>query len=524
MIDQDAQLDNPDAIVSFEERSAHRPLSDFADCYQGASTLDVARFRMQFWEVRLTEKWNLHMSTPSGDAEFSGISFVSYTREVGEAMHETAMLMKKEGFLGGWLSGNKVWGKTGVACSWMNKLPATPYYGAIYDNMAAVIIAKDDALLPAIWAFCSSPDFNTEVRKINQKVQVANATLVKVPFDLEHWKQVALGKWPAGLPKPHSEDPCQWVFHGHPVGSEDPLQVALSKLVGYQWPAEVDKQIELADKQRRLTQRCASLIPLTDPDGIVCIPSIRGEDPAADRLLVLLREAYGDDWTDTKVRELIAETGSKAKSLDDWLRNDFFEQHCKLFHHRPFIWHIWDGRKRDGFHALVNYHKLAEGDGEGRKVLEKLTHSYLGEWITRQKDGVARGEGGAEDRLAAAVELQKRLLAILKGEPPFDIFVRWKPLHQQAIGWNPDINDGVRLNIRPFMASDLPGGKKGAGILRWKPNIKWSKDRGKDPIRPKEEFPWFWDGDRFTGERHNDIHLTTTEKQGARLAHEENKA
>ena len=45
--------------------------------------------------------------------------------------------------------------------------------------------------------------------------------------------------------------------------------------------------------------------------------------------------------------------------LDDWLRNDFFEEHCKLFQQRPFIWHIWDGRKRDGFHALVNYHKLA---------------------------------------------------------------------------------------------------------------------------------------------------------------------
>jgi len=252
---------------------------------------------------------------------------------------------------------------------------------------------------------------------------------------------------------------------------------------------------------------------------------VRGEEPAADRLLALLRKAYGDEWTDTKVRELIAATGSKAKSLDDWVRNDFFEQHCKLFHHRPFIWHIWDGRKRDGFHALVNYHKLAEGNGEGRKVLEKLTHSYLGDWIARQKDGVSRGEGGAEDRLAAAVELQNRLLAILKGEPPFDIFVRWKPLHQQPIGWNPDINDGVRLNIRPFMASDLPGGKKGAGILRWKPNCKWKKDRGKEPRRPKDQYPWFWSWDEatdgfmggaeFDGNRWNDLHYTNAAKEAA---------
>ena len=159
----------------------------------------------------------------------------------------------------------------------------------------------------------------------------------------------------------------------------------------------------------------------------------------------------------------------------------------------PFIWHIWDGRKRDGFHALVNYHKLAEGAGKGRRLLESLTYSYLGDWVFRQQDGVKRGEGGAEDRLAAALELQKRLVAILEGEPPFDLFVRWKPIEQQPIGWKPDIDDGVRLNIRPFMAQDLPGGKKGAGILRAKPNIHWKKDRGKERVREQAQYPWFWE-------------------------------
>ena len=56
--------------------------------------------------------------------------------------------------------------------------------------------------------------------------------------------------------------------------------------------------------------------------------------------------------------ELLASVGYGGKSLDEWLRNGFFEQHYKLFRHRPFIWHIWDGRKKDGFGALVNYHML----------------------------------------------------------------------------------------------------------------------------------------------------------------------
>jgi hypothetical protein len=142
---------------------------------------------------------------------------------------------------------------------------------------------------------------------------------------------------------------------------------------------------------------------------------------------------------------------------------------------------------------------------------------------------VNQGEGGAEDRLAAALELQNRLKSILAGEPPFDLFVRWKPLHEQPVGWEPDINDGVRINIRPFLASDLPAGRTGAGVLRWKPNIKWTKDRGKEPERPKAEYPWFWGWDEHTkdfmgtgkepdGNRYNDCHYTNQAKQAARDA------
>ena len=207
--------------------------------------------------------------------------------------------------------------------------------------------------------------------------------------------------------------------------------------------------------------------------------------------------------------------GVDSPSFDDWLRNHFFDEHRKLFHHRPFVWHIWDGR-RDGFHALVNYHKLAESGSKGRQLLESLNYSYLGDWIARQQDGLKRCEGGAEGRLAAALELQKRLIAILEGEPPFDIFIRWKPVEEQSIGWEPDINDGVRLNIRPFMANAITGGKKGSGVLRDKPNIHWKKDRGKEPVCEEKQFPWFWNSGKFTGERVNNVHLAIAEKRTPR--------
>ena len=379
--------------------------------------------------------------------------------------------------------------------------------------------------------YAESQEFAVTVKAIDQALSITESSFGKVPFDLGHWTEVAEARYPNGLPHSYSDDPTQWIFHGHPCGSvvwdetekwtahgplradRSVLQVAVARLLGYRWPAEQDSEMELADEQREWVRRCVSLSSCADEDGIVCIPPVRGEPSAAQRLLHVLAIAFGDQWHDGVLSKILADSGENT--LDDWLRNRFFEQHCTLFHHRPFIWHVWDGRRRDGFHALINYHKLAAGEGKGRQLLESLTYSYLGNWISRQQDGVQREEAGAEDRLTAALELRKRLEAILRGEPPFDIFVRWKPIHRQAIGWQPDINDGVRLNIRPLMADDIPGGRKGAGILRTKPNVHWRKDRGKEPFRDREHFPWFWSAGEFTEDRVNDIHLTADCKQPA---------
>ena len=127
-------------------------------------------------------------------------------------------------------------------------------------------------------------------------------------------------------------------------------------------------------------EKSETLLSHADKDGVVCIPAVRGERPAAERLLDLLRAAYSPflappsqggvsgEWSDAILHKLLTDAGGKPGTpLDEWLRDRFFEQHCKLFHQRPFIWHIWDGRK-DGFSCLVNYHKL------NHQRLETLTY------------------------------------------------------------------------------------------------------------------------------------------------------
>ena len=362
---------------------------------------------------------------------------------------------------------NLAYGRPGIAISLLGDLNATLYSGELYDNNTGVIVPHDQAEVEAIWAYCTSTEFPEAVRRIDRKMNVTNATLLKVPFDLRHWQKVAELTGP--LPEPYSNDPTQWLFKGSPADSTDPLQVVAVRLLGYSWPQQ--------DHDRLST--------LADQDGILPLVPLAGEEPAAERLRTLLAAAYGDSWSPALQDRLLQQVGFGDRGLDVWLRDGFFEQHCKLFHQRPFIWHVWDGG-RDGFSALVNYHKLDSA------LLDKLIYTCLGDWVRTQRTARDAGTPGADGRLVAALELQKKLEAIRDGEPPYDIYVRWKPIEKQPIGWDPDLNDGVRLNIRPFVE---------AGVLRNKVNGPRNKDRGQDP-----------DG----SERRNDRHFTVAKKLEAR--------
>lgn len=489
-VDQASQLGNPDSRVILDESSTGVALlGDYAISMRGIVSGDNERWGRCFWEnQKLLGRWKYQQSVPQEGVLFSGKEHV-----IDWGMEGRGMLRPG--------TENQAYGRKGVAIGQMKNLPATVYCGALYDNNTGVIVPNNSSDLAAIWCYCSSSEFNDEVRRIDQKLNVTNATLIKVPFDANHWRQKALEKFPDGLPKPYSDDPTQWIFHGHPQPAIEPMQVVVARLLGYYWPAESDTEMELSDEARDWIARSASLNTLADDDGIVCLSPLRGEKAAADRLESVLHAAFGADWTPQRRNQLLEQVG--AKSLDAWLRDKFFEQHCKLFHHRPFIWQIWDGLK-DGFSALVNYHKL------DRNNLERLIYTYLDTWISNQQRAASEKVDGADARLAAAQDLKARLVRILEGEAPYDIFVRWKPLEQQPIGWNPDLNDGVRLNIRPFMTAEVLRHNK-----KPKLNIEWKKDRGNDV----PSSPWYNLGLEYgekEGARINDHHLTLAEKKLAK--------
>jgi hypothetical protein len=457
---QNDQLNNPEARLTLRAPRLGTMLSEYCSASTGVQTGDSPRYILKFWEIPSLGRWILMQSTALVSVPYTGREHVlDWSDGCGDLSRET----------GARLQNISIWGSTGVAIKQMGDLHATLYTGEAFDNNTVVLVPKNPIDLAAIWGFASSSDYVTLVREINARPYVTTTDLVKVPFDIERSRQAA--KDADDLPVPWSDDPTQWLFEGQPKASTAPLQVAVGRLLGYRWPQQAESD---------------ELEAFADIDGIVCIPAVAGESRAVDRVQQLLAAAYGDMWSPAKPKELLEWAGSKKKNLAEWLRDEFFKQHCALFGNRPFIWHIWDGL-RDGFSALVNYHIL------DHKTLAKLTYSYLGQdWVERQRAEIREGIAGAEARLAAALELRRKLELILDGEQPHDIYVRWKEQREQPIGWGPDLNDGVRLNIRPFVT---------AGVLRTSFNIHWEKDRGKNP-----------DG----SERRNNIHLSLAEKQLAR--------
>ena len=454
-IRQGDHLGSPDSRVSFGNAvSDFSLLATFATSYQGIKTGDDARFRRHFWEVPLpSSRWRYFQTTVNATGAVGGLSGILDWSGNGQ------FLARKQGV--------RAWDRPGVAVSLMRDLKCALYSGEVFDSNMAALVPHDPSLTGALWEFCSSGEFTEAVRRIDSKLNVTNGTITKVPFDLERWQEAAEGA--NTLPEMRSQDPTQWVFEGDPSDSTEPLQVAVARLLGYRWPEQIDD----------------ALSSLADEDGLLPLVPIAGEEPAAERVRKVLARAYGDKWTVAVQSELLQGVGFADGGLDAWLREGFFEQHANLFGQRPFIWHIWDGR-RDGFGVLTNYHML------DRARLDKLVYTYLGDWIAAQRADREAGIEGADARLVAGLSLQERLEAIRDGEPPHDIYVRWRPLAEQPIGWEADVNDGVRLNIRPFME---------AGVLRKRINVKWSKDRGLNP-----------DGTA----RLNDLHYTVAEKRAAR--------
>ncbi len=248
--------------------------------------------------------------------------------------------------------------------------------------------------------------------------------------------------------------------------AEDYVSVTLLRMLGYQWPRQVESGEPLPE--------------WADNDGIIPLTGGLGEATLLDRI----RKRFGADFGEEKEASIESEFANiVGKPLERWLEEDFFARHAKQFRNRPIAWHIVSdpsvvnheagpsgkGKKKGdkkkqkpAFSVMVHYHRFVDGDkGYGKLLL--LKNKYLEKLMsqTRSELESLRGKGDDPktfDRIAELdrklVELEdfrERLQRIQEGKDPESrIFVRWKSSEEQPQGWRPDINDGVKRNIAPW--------------------------------------------------------------------------
>ncbi len=226
---------------------------------------------------------------------------------------------------------------------------------------------------------------------------------------------------------------------------EDYVSVTLLRLLGYRWPEQDAYEAEHGP----------ILDPaLVDTDGIIPLVPCGDEPTAEARIRDRLERQLGDEGAETFLRDFRKYAG---RDLADWVRRDFFKCHSQQFKSRPIAWHL---RSPEGaFEAFVLYHRLS------RATLVKLRAEYAGPRIARLKAEAARAKDAGDDRLAADLQIQvedveafrRQLEAIERGDELRDrIRCRWKDETTGRPGpYAPDIDDGVKVNIRPFQETGL---------------------------------------------------------------------
>lgn len=260
---------------------------------------------------------------------------------------------------------------------------------------------------------------------------------------------------------------------------EDYMSVLVLRLLGHRWP----RQVEPGE----------SPPTWADGDGIIPITDGTHERTLLARMQDKLAEDFGVDLraVEREFEEII------GKGLGEWLATDFFKRHVSQFRKRPIAWKLESTsagngkrlgrravRKAPAFSCLVYYHRL---DAD---LLPKLRTQYVGPLRTslqtelagleKLKDRTADQDGRRlelEDKIEELKAFDARLEKItgegfasmgcdaLASREPLD---KWTSRDSRAPGptsrdaflvqehkYDPDLNDGVRVNIAPLQRAGL---------------------------------------------------------------------
>ncbi len=168
-------VNSPDAKYTFENFTGISLIEKYAWSFQGPSTADYSFYGKKYWELaRINEQWELQHGTFQSTAFYTGLeNILLWEKGKGHLSKNPKAAIRGEG----------AHEKPGIVITQTRKLPATLYLGGFFDNNVAVLASNDPSHLSALWSYCSSNEYYQNVRKLDEKLGVTNATLVLRPLN-----------------------------------------------------------------------------------------------------------------------------------------------------------------------------------------------------------------------------------------------------------------------------------------------------------------------------------------------------
>ena len=265
-------------------------------------------------------------------------------------------------------------------------------------------------------------------------------------------------------------------------GIPDNTRTIIEETLGERPPEVIWPQMErkTAEQKRmehvwRLLSYAVMRVVEADADGLVPFAPLSGETSLLDRVHEELAALFPAQDVNQVEVEIANELKRRVKgyrsvaSIGEWLENVYFDYHAALYKKRPVVWHIASsqGTERLAFGALCHYHRF------DANRIAKLRAGYLREAIEtfRREAALAGREGRADERIELQARLEEaqaldgKLQAVQEGhcEGPeggdrdYRILTPWKSADERPKGWDPDVDDGVKVNIAPLQR---------AGVLR----------------------------------------------------------
>lgn len=192
------------------------------------------------------------------------------------------------------------------------------------------------------------------------------------------------------------------------------------------------------------------LCRLADGDGIMVLDPGHSEDLPA-RLEETLALLLGDKEAAEVLAALINENLPDRDKFRRFLERDFFNKHhLKMYHKRPIYWLLQSEKKSYGFYL---FHERINGD-----TLYKLQRIYIDPKLNHIDQQIrdlgrkmAAMEGAAQRQASREREALEELYQEIKNfSEAIARVIQLQDETGKTVGYDPDINDGVILNMAPL--------------------------------------------------------------------------